>query len=467
MAGRIPLRSIALTLSAALLGMALQLSDGLYSPVGLGVLTLSFILCIAAVLTPHAATTSETTPRGGVAPKTFVLFLALLIAVQLCSMLFPPAGANQASRPTVSQPLFQVGVGLAMCGLAMIAILRNPRWVVVGFLLMLVSFAGIGIWKIRSAPEPFIDVFVFHRDAAAALSLGINPYTITFPNIYGPDAYVYGPGVIQGDRLLFGYPYPPLVLLLTSGAQLLLGDPRYSMMLAMLGSAVMIALIRPDRIGMLVAAMFLFTPRAFYILELAWTEPISVMLLTATALFAVRAPKLMPVALGLLIVSKQYLPATLLLTPILLTEVRPVRRLLIDLVIACGVAALISLPLILWDFRAFWQSAITLQMRQPYRPDSLGYLAWWGYGRQGWTGPFWLCFVALFLCAILTVWRNPRGVGGFVTAFALTYYSFFVFNKQAFANYYYLVLGALCCAIVFVRENPMNVPTASGPAYNG
>jgi hypothetical protein len=302
------------------------------------------------------------------------------------------------------------------------------------------------------------------------------------------------------------------------------------MLISMLASAVMIALIRRDRAGMLIAMLLLFTPRAFYILELAWTEPISVMLLTAAVLVAVRGQNALarrhshtasgdtgdfshaketekpspsppysgdrqgegfsgatrvqaphpasplntgersldagaspdiagqgdrwrkfgslatPVLLGLLLSSKQYLPATILLFPLVEPQKRSWKRVIIDMVVACAAAAVVTLPLALWDFKAFWQSAITLQMLQPYRPDALSFLAWWGYGRTGWTGPFWLAFVALFIAALLSLWRLPRGIPGFIMGFAFTYYCFFAFNKQAFANYYYLVLGSLCIA---------------------
>lgn len=466
----VSVRALALALSAALLGMALHLTDGLYSPIGLGVLTLSFALCIWAAIFAFAS--SAMIPL-----RTFQLFLTGLICVQLFSMLFAPAGATEATVPKVSQFPFQMGVTTAAGGLALLQFGRKRWFSVAGFVLMLISFTAIGIWKIRSAPEPYIDVFIFHRDAATALANGINPYTITFPNIYSADTYVYGQGVVENGRLLFGYPYPPLVLLCTSAAHLTLGDSRYAMMLAMFASGVMIALIHRTRTSMLIAMLLLFTPRAFYLVELAWTEPLCVMFLTAFALLAYRyyahhlgkdgsdQRYFIPAAimLGLLMASKQYLPAAMLLMPILLTGRSHVRSFIIAMLITIATALIVSLPLMLWDIKAFWQSAITLQMRQPYRPDSLSYLAWYGYGNKGWTGPFWLAFVAMFLSVALMLWRARRGITGFILAFAMTYFAFFAFNKQAFANYYYLVLGALCCATALVlptqaNQNPANSP---------
>src|SRR5262249_55404593 len=152
------------------------------------------------------------------------------------------------------------------------------------------------------------------------------------------------------------YPYPPLTLLLTAPAQILFGDFRYAQLLAMLLTGVFIALVRPDRVGMLAAALLLFTPRCFYVLESGWTEPLSAMLLAASVLCAVRSPRALPVALGLLLASKQYLPAAILLAPML--SKRPLK----DLAIALATAFIVTAPLALWDLSAFLHSAVTLQL---------------------------------------------------------------------------------------------------------
>jgi hypothetical protein len=380
------------------------------------------------------------------APAVIRALLVAAILVQLLVMPFKPAGATVTTVPMVSQRPFDAGLAMAVVAVALIGFARRRALVLSGFVLLLATFVAIGIWKIRTAPQPRIDVFVFHVEAARALADGVNPYAITFPNIYEPETWNYGPGVVRDGRLQFGFPYPPLVLVFTAPAQLLLGDFRYAYLLAMVASAGMLAKLAPGRLAMLAASMFPLTPRAFYVLELGWTEPFSVMLLTATTLCAIRAPKVMPVMLGLLITSKQYLPAALALVPLLVET--PGRRLQVirTVVIALVVAFLVTAPLALWDLRAFWHSTVLLQFRQPYRFDALSFLAWWGAGRQGWVGPFWPCFLMLAIMVALCLWRAERGALGFVSSFALCFISFFAFNKQAFANYYYLVIGALCCA---------------------
>ncbi|HEY1629277.1 MAG TPA: hypothetical protein VGF52_05430, partial [Tepidisphaeraceae bacterium] len=319
----------------------------------------------------------------------------------------------------------------------------NRRIAFASFVLLLLIHGGIGVWKIRTAPKPRMDVFVFYVDSAHALARGENPYAITFANVYAPLTTMYGPGLVKDDRVQFGFPYPPLVLMWTAPAQLLLGDFRYAFLAAMLASAVMILAMRPDKLGMLIAAILLFMPRTFYLLEIGFTEPLSAMLLAATILCALRWPKLMPVMLGLFWASKQYLPAAIFLLPILYMD----RRLTRTLVVAIFFAAVVTLPLALWDFPAFWHSVVSLQFQQPYRGDSASFLAWWGIGKPGWIGPAWAAFVGIFIAIALCLWRCARTPAGFAGAMALCFFIFFAFSKQAFANYYYLVIAAMCVAM--------------------
>jgi hypothetical protein len=107
--------------------------------------------------------------------------------------------------------LFKAGVALAA---ALTAVgVSGTRVARVAVPLMLLTYLGLGLWVVRGTPPPGIDVFVFQRDACEALLKGVNPYAITFPNLYGAETTLYGPGVVHGDRVNFGYPYLPLSLL--------------------------------------------------------------------------------------------------------------------------------------------------------------------------------------------------------------------------------------------------------------
>jgi hypothetical protein len=89
---------------------------------------------------------------------------------------------------------------------------------------------------------------------------------------------------------------------------------------------------------------------------------------------------------------------------------------------------------------------VTFQFLQPFRPDSLSYLAW--YARIAGTQPAsWVGFVMMFAAMAAVIWRAPRTAAGFAAGGATILFAFFAFNKQAFCNYYFVVVGALWCAV--------------------
>ena len=60
--------------------------------------------------------------------------------------------------------------------------------------------------------------------------------------------------------------------------------------------------------------------------------------------------------------------------------------------------------------------------------------------------------LALVVPATFVAFRYaPRTVSGFAMAVGFVFFTFFAFSKQAFVNYYVLVLGALAVAAAFAR----------------
>ena len=344
---------------------------------------------------------------------------------------------------------------LTLAGLADVPPLRR-----VWFPLVLLLYLLLGAWVIAHAPEPAIDVFIFQQQGSAALLDGRNPYAITFPNIYGDDP-VYGPGLVNGDRLAFGFPYPPLSLFLALPGYLIAGDHRYAQLLALGVAGALLALARPGRLGALAAVLLLFSPRIFFVLEQGWTEPFAILLLAATVCCACRWPRALPVALGLLLAVKQTLVFVPLLVPLLRGGLAHWRESWPLLWRAAAVALVVSLPLALGAPRDFVWSVVTLQIYQPLREDALSYVAW--LARSGMPAPTWLAFAMVLLAAALALWRAARTPAGFAAGVALAFLAFFAFNKQAFCNYYFFVLGALCCALAAAPPEPSAAPAVGRP----
>ena len=311
-------------------------------------------------------------------------------------------------------------------------------------LAMPVLYLALGTWSILDLPSPRIDVFVYQRHAAQALIRGENPYSLTFPNVYGHIRY-YGAGLATPERVLFGFPYTPVSLLLaTPGA--LLGDVRYAHLVAMALGGALVALSCGRRLGVAASGLLLLSPVGFVVLQQSWTEPF-VLLLAAGVLFCTaRAERLLPWVLGLLLAAKQFLVFALPLIPLLAGDRRDRwswSRLVGGAVL---VAAVTLLPFALADPRALLFSLIEVHVRQPIREDSLSFWTWL-VARFGWQLPRWLGLGVASLAAFLASRLADRTPAGFFTALAFTLVGFFAFATQAHANYYFLVYGLLCCAM--------------------
>lgn len=311
------------------------------------------------------------------------------------------------------------------------------------------AFVALCAWILKASPSPRIDVFLFQKEATQALLDGQSPYAITFADIYDPkrSAQFYGPGLSVGGRLQFGFPYLPLSLLLVLPAQVWADDYRWAQVLALALTALIFLLIAPrSRWGSVAAMLLLFTPRIFFVVEQGWTEPLVVALFALVVLVGTRRPGWLWLPLGLFIAAKQYAfliaPLALLMLP-RPWNVREVWRLAWR---SAAVVAVITLPFVAWSPEGFINSVVTLQFKQPFRPDALSVLSWY-FKKSGELLPAALAFIAAAVTLALGLWRAERSPYGFAIASGACFITFFAFNKQAFANYYMLVAGILCAAI--------------------
>lgn len=120
------------------------------------------------------------------------------------------------------------------------------------------------------------------------------------------------------------------------------------------------------------------------------------------------------------------------------------------------IAGFVTLPLALWEVRAFVHSVVMLQFGQPLRMDALSFLPWLK-GTFG-VAPTWLAFIAAGGVIFWTILRFPRTPAGFALAVAMTFLIFFALNKQAFCNYYFFVIGAMCCALAAQTPEQSTTP---------
>jgi hypothetical protein len=177
-----------------------------------------------------------------------------------------------------------------------------------------------------------------------------------------------------------------------------------------------------------------------------------VLFLTATVYCAIHYPRWLPFILGLLFASKQYLLFLIPLTLLLIPPKSSLRNWVHIYGGMIGVAIAVTAPLALWNIPAFMWNVGGAQWYQIFRMDALSYPAL--YARIFNHTPSQLIgFVALAI-AFLPVWRfTSRTPMGFAAGIAWCLGIFFAFSKQAFCNYYFLVIGAICSTLASLPTN--------------
>ena len=282
------LTALCLIIAAIAVGQGVQVANGNLHPESIRWLTIGCVFTFLGVVAPtHRFIEQHAEPL-------IVTLAGLGIAYQFTQLVtaMPGMYLRLAGLPTLV-PFYS---GLVVSAVLIGSGLSKKPWLgTLQLPLLLLAFIFLGRWLIQTSPAPFIDVFVFQRDGANALLTGHNPYALRYPDIYGNSPF-YGEGLSVNGVLQFGYPYFPLSLLLALPGHVLFGDYRYSQLAAMVISAGLIATARPGRLGFAAAALMLFTPRAFFVLEQGWTEPYVVMGALAGGVH--RVPFLQAVTLG-------------------------------------------------------------------------------------------------------------------------------------------------------------------------
>lgn len=310
----------------------------------------------------------------------------------------------------------------------------------------------------------YVDVALFQEMASAALREGVNPYSITFPDLYGAKSVLfYGPGVSVDGVLQFGFPYLPLGLLVTAPFEWLVSDFRIAHLLAIVGAGVMMAMLGDGWVSRASAAAFMLIAPIPVVIAIGWTEPLMVVALMAVLLSSRRKSAATPYLLGVVLAMKQ--TAVLLFAPAFLLYDRPwsLRVIAGDLAKTLATLAALTLPFVLWNPSAFYRSVIALQFIQPFRPDSLAFPALFAnyFGSYDSRLLVALPLVGVGVVAIATLRRTPTGAQGFALAAAFTLLVAFAFSKQAFANYYLLPLALLVGAAALADSSDAGEPAAS------
>jgi hypothetical protein len=432
---RAPLSSFCYCIAIFLLGETLVRGDKQFDSIALACVAAAILIVALPLLLPQQSVNRRLLD-GLIAVGVVVGFCRL----PLIDLFFQYPASRQLLMP------FVVLAAIAAV-LAVLILFRLPRSMVGGaFVLLLLAFSLMGKFYLDLSASPHNDVYVVQELGCQALGDHRNPLGITFPDIYGPRAGFYPPGSVVNGQVQCGYFYPPLSLLMDLPGYLA-GDLRYSHLAAVLIAA---ALLGYSQRHFAPAIWLLFTPRLLFILENSWIETYALLFL-AIAVWCHERKRdwLVPVAVGLLLVTKQYLLLTIPAIALLMPQPSQWRTAGRFALIAVIAGSVVTLPFILWSPSAFLHSTTSLYTNL-LRPDSISFLPI--ISRLLGTRLTLLCpLLAALPPSILILLRAPRSASGFAAAVALICLCVFAFSTQAFINYYFYATGALCVAIAAER----------------
>lgn len=334
---------------------------------------------------------------------------------------------------------------LATYGLDVFDLFIFPRTLAILRRILLFGIAlGMGAWMLRASPDPKIDIFPIHQQAARALLAGKS---------------IYEPGVIDTVETFLHklpvdeYTYLPFGACLTTIAYAFTRDSRWAELVSLLVGALLLWLAaRPSarvqprgdgdaaprpraRVwGDLLVALLLFHPRGFFVLEQAWTEPLILPFLGGFIVLAMRKrPIAASVCLGLVCALKQhmvlYVPFLALFPGVGFGGV----------VLAGLVTLATILPFALRTPYGFYRGILGMHVNGPFRADALAIPALI-VQRTGRIVPTWVGFLAALL-PVAGAWafRIPRTPAVLLLASCLAFGLFYLLGRQAFCNYYYLL----------------------------
>lgn len=294
-----------------------------------------------------------------------------------------------------------------------------------------------GVLQIRQVPRSGNDVWWIMQSATGHLFTQ-NPYTHCLS--FDPQS---------NTQCVF--PYPPGIAVVEWPFHLILGDIRYTYLVAA-GALAWLILSEGGLSAAPWAALTFSYPRFLYELNQAWTEPVLAVLIVAVVVAGRRHRRWTAIfLLALALACKQHL---LLVLP--LAAAWPVIG-VSGAAAAVGIATVMCIPWIAAGPGAMWHDVVTFHYTLPPRYDSLS-IPSWIHQVGGPTFPTWLSLLATVL-VIGLVARRLRGHSQLLLAgAAFVLWTFDATSKVAFFNHYLLILLLMVSAIPLLEEPRHKVP---------
>lgn len=309
------------------------------------------------------------------------------------------------------------------------SLIKYSFWVL--FLLAILA----RIFMVLSSPNPLIDVFDLLKNGSLALWHGQNPYEQNFAPLYG-HSWTY-------------YTYLPFSIIFVLPFTVFFSDPRIGLIFADFATTLILFWLlgkktnEDKNLPQLIPLIYLYNPMALYILEESYIEPILVFLLTLFLflLSVKKEGKLAQLVLGTLLAFKQ----TALVLPFFLLRSGLFK--LKDFLLPLVFSAVLILPFFFWNIKEFINDTLIVYVTFPPRHDGLTLNSLF-FRVFGFDVPFFV-FPIFWALAFLIIFKFPKkGISGFLFSISLFLLTFFLFNKYAFVEFYFLVSSLFLFSLV-------------------
>jgi hypothetical protein len=327
------------------------------------------------------------------------------------------------------------------------------------YITLIVLLLGILLFVVYCTKEPYIDIWYIFTDASKAILKGINPYELTYQDIY-KGTYI----PFYGDPHLVYWP----INMIFCFVGYLLGDVRIGVWIAIVLTLIgLFKLAKQNGIStqnaLLIGLLFLNFSVGIYEFFYCWTETfILPFLVFGCYYFQQRKIVLLGIMIGLLAGTKQSMLMYLILFMALMLAQFSFKEFIKLTLVSFITFVAIILPFVLLNPALFYKHTVTDLVNYLPRTDSL---SWVSYLISHYKIPynqslFGAAYMLICLVFAVVVYFK-KSMSTLFYLVVVLYFIVFMTAKQSFCNYYYLLEFFALMWVLYSRIFKEKVETES------
>lgn len=418
--------SSSLLILYTLILLTYSLTKGYYRFEAVAALSICFFLTFIYSIKPHLFPINPLNIK-------FISVTVLLISIILSYFFYGGIYQEKSILYNLSKYLLLIASFAALTSYFKIKNTKFPLEKIRFLLLFFISIL-MQIFMVVSSPNPGIDLYYPLKEAPKMILRGENPYSASFQAVQNLEPNIFF--------------YFPITIFVFLPINLILDDPRYTIIFANIVSAIILFKLanksKNGKLKYITPLIFLYHPFMSLIIEQAWTDFVVVSAFYCFIYFSViKANKaIISVFLAAIIGIKQYY---LLILP-LAVIFKKIHR---NIIAASILLVLLSiLPFLLLSQKEFINDTISYHLKfSTLRHDGLT-LNSLIYSELGFNIPRFLALTIISAFYLYFFKKGIKNLSAFILATTITMFAFFLINHQAYINYYIFVTSLLLLASI-------------------